>query len=54
MSNLGYLAFFGLLLVVFLFTFKQMSVALDEVDIARFSLWTGIATVIAGLPMMLW
>jgi hypothetical protein len=54
MSNLKYLALFGLLLAMFLFTFKEMSVALDEIDIARFYFWTSIATAIAGLPIMLW
>ncbi|MFN6484803.1 MULTISPECIES: hypothetical protein [unclassified Nostoc] len=52
--NLQYFAFFVLLLVMLLLAIKQMSVALDEVDIERFTLWTGIASVIAGLPIILW
>ncbi|MBW4564005.1 MAG: hypothetical protein KME32_23270 [Mojavia pulchra JT2-VF2] len=54
MINLGYIAFFVLLLAALLSAIKQMSNALDEVDIERFTLWTGIASVIAGLPTMLW
>ncbi|WP_392530794.1 hypothetical protein [Nostoc sp. C117] len=52
--NLQYFAFFILLLAALLLAIRQMSVALDELDIARFTLWTGIASVIAGLPMILW
>ncbi|WP_193198679.1 hypothetical protein [Nostoc sp. MG11] len=54
MINLGYLAFFVLLLAALLLAIKQMSIALDEVDIEGFTLWTSIASVIAGLPIMLW
>ncbi|MEH2257349.1 hypothetical protein [Nostoc sp.] len=52
--NLEYFAFFILLLAALLLAIRQMSVALDEIDIERFTLWTGIASVIAGLPIMLW
>ncbi len=52
--NLEYFAFFVLLLIALLLAIKQMSVALDEIDIERFTLWTGIASVIAGLPIILW
>ncbi|MEH2247855.1 hypothetical protein [Nostoc sp.] len=52
--NLEYLTFFVLLLAALLLAIKQMSVALDEVDIERFTLWTGVASVIAGLPIILW
>ncbi|MEH1841769.1 MAG: hypothetical protein V7L20_24235 [Nostoc sp.] len=52
--NLEYLVFFVLLLTALLLAIKQMSVALDEIDIERFTLWTGIASVIAGLPIILW
>lgn len=52
--NLEYLAFFVLLLAALLLAIKQMSVALDEVDIERFTLWTGVASIIAGLPIILW
>ncbi len=54
MINLGYAAFFVLLLAALLLAIKQMSIALDEVDIEGFTLWTSIASVIAGLPIMLW
>ena len=53
-NNFGYLAFFVLLLTALVLAIKEMSVAFDEVDIERFTLWTGIASVIAGLPIMLW
>ncbi|MBD2517902.1 hypothetical protein H6G93_23560 [Nostoc sp. FACHB-973] len=52
--TLEYLAFFVLLLTALLLAIKQMSVALDELDIERFTLWTGIASVIAGIPSILW
>jgi hypothetical protein len=52
--NLEYLAFFVLLMIALLLAIKQMSVALDEVDVERFTLWTGVASVIAGLPIILW
>ncbi|MDZ8259994.1 hypothetical protein [Nostoc sp. ChiQUE01b] len=51
---LEYLTFFVLLLTALVLAIKEMSVALDEVDIERFTLWTGVASVIAGLPIMLW
>ncbi|MEH2181468.1 hypothetical protein [Nostoc sp.] len=53
-TNLEYLAFFVLLLTALLLAIKQMSVALDELDVERFTLWTGIASVIAGIPIILW
>ena len=51
--NLEYLAFFVLLLTSLLLAIKEMSIALDEV-VERFTLWTGVASVIAGLPIILW
>ncbi|QSJ18071.1 hypothetical protein JYQ62_04305 [Nostoc sp. UHCC 0702] len=54
MINLRYFAFFVLILAALISAIRQMSVALDEVDIERFTLWTSIASIIAGLPMMLW
>lgn len=54
MNNLRYLAFFVLILAALISAIRQMSIALDEVDIERFTLWTSIASIIAGLPMMLW
>jgi hypothetical protein len=53
-ANLGYLGFFVVLLTALLLAIKQMSLALDELDIERFTLWTGIASVIAGIPTILW
>jgi SNF family Na+-dependent transporter len=49
-----YFAFFVLLLFAQLGTMTQMSAALDEADVERFSIWTSIASVIAGLPIFLW
>lgn len=54
MINLGYAALFVLLLFALLGAITQMSVALDEADVERFSIWTSIASVIAGLPIFLW
>ncbi|WP_179197983.1 hypothetical protein [Nostoc sp. T09] len=54
MINLGYASLFIVILAALLAAIAQMGVALDEADIGRFSIWTGIASVIAGLPMMLW
>ena len=51
--NLGYVAFFVLLLVALVEAITQMSVALDEADVERFSIWTSIACVIAGIPTFL-
>lgn len=46
---------FLILLAASLFSImRQMSMALDDVDIERFILWTGVASVMAGLPMILW
>ncbi|BAY90215.1 hypothetical protein FDUTEX481_07618 [Tolypothrix sp. PCC 7601] len=49
-----YFAFFLVLLVALLSSLKQMSLALDEGNLERFTLWTSIASFIAGLPIMLW
>ena len=54
MMNLLYVAFFVLLLGALLGAITQMSVALDEADVERFSIWTSIASVIAGIPIFLW
>ncbi|MBD2214049.1 hypothetical protein H6G27_29910 [Nostoc linckia FACHB-104] len=52
MIDLQHFGFFFLILTVLILIFNEMSVALDEFDIERFSLWTGIAAVIAGLPVI--
>jgi multidrug transporter EmrE-like cation transporter len=54
MSNFGYATLFIVMLAALLAALAQMGMALDEADIGRFSIWTGIASVIAGLPMILW
>jgi hypothetical protein len=46
--------FFIVLFASLLLAMKEMSIALDEVEIESFILWTGVASVIAGLPVMLW
>ncbi|BAY14054.1 hypothetical protein [Calothrix sp. NIES-2098] len=52
MIDLEHFGFFFLILTVLMLTFNEMSLALDESDIESFSLWTGIAAVIAGLPII--
>ncbi len=54
MSTGRYLSFFVVLLVGMLASFSQMSSALEDADIPKFSLWTLVATVIASLPSLLW
>lgn len=46
-------AFFVLLLTFLLLAITQISAALDEVNVERFYIWTSIAFIIAGLPMIL-
>jgi len=54
MIALKYFAFFVLLLAALLSAIKQMSLALDEGNLERFTLWTSVASFIAGLPIILW
>ncbi|MBD2338892.1 hypothetical protein H6G64_18120 [Calothrix sp. FACHB-156] len=54
MIDLQHFGFFFLILSVLILIFNEMSLALDEFDIERFSWWTGIAAVIAGLPVILY
>lgn len=54
MIYLGYTIVFFMLLSALAGAMIQMSFALDEADIPGFSVWTSIACVIAGLPIMLW
>ncbi len=54
MTTLRYASLFIVMLAALLAALAQMGMALDEADIGRFSIWTGVASVIAGLPMMLW
>ena len=54
MINFQFPALFVLLLFALIGAITQISVALDEADIERFTIWTGIASVVAGLPMFLW
>lgn len=49
-----YFTFFTLLSASLLSVMQQMRIALDEVDIESFILWTGVASVMASLPMILW
>lgn len=50
--NLHYSTFF-LLLIVLLLAINRINMALDELDIGRFYLWTSIAIVIFNLPLIL-
>lgn len=54
MINFLFPALFVLLLFALLGAITQISIALDEADVERFTIWTGIASVVAGLPMFLW
>jgi len=54
MITLKYFAFFVLLLAALLSAIQQMSLALDEGNLELFTLWTSVASVIAGLPIVLW
>ncbi|BBD60358.1 hypothetical protein NIES2109_31550 [Nostoc sp. HK-01] len=54
MIALKYFAFFVLLLAALLSAIRQMSLALDEGNLERFTLWTSVASLIAGLPIILW
>ncbi len=54
MNTLIYGAIFLLLLVALIISLRQMSWALDDADIEQFSIWTGIASIIATIPMVLW
>lgn len=54
MTIFRYASLFIVMLAALLAALAQMGMALDEADIGRFSIWTGIASIIAGLPMMLW
>ncbi|MBU7585217.1 MAG: hypothetical protein KAF91_20395 [Nostoc sp. TH1S01] len=49
-----YFTFFTLLSASLFSVIEQMRIALDEVDFESFILWAGVASVMAGLPMILW
>ncbi|MBD2439692.1 hypothetical protein [Nostoc sp. FACHB-110] len=49
-----YFAFFVLLLAALLSAIKQMSLALDDGNLEQFTLWTSVASFLAGLPLILW
>lgn len=53
MNILGYGTLFILLLLGLVEAITQMGFALDEEDIESFSIWTGIASIIAALPIVL-
>lgn len=53
MTAIQYALVSCLLLIVFPFSLNQMRVALDREDIESFSLWVFIASIIAGLPLMI-
>jgi hypothetical protein len=54
MINFQFPVLFVLLLFALLGAITQISVALDEADVERFTIWTSIASVVAGLPMFFW
>lgn len=54
MSAGRYLSIFILLCAAMFASFSQMSSALEDADIPKFSWWTLIATFIASLPSLLW
>jgi PhoPQ-activated pathogenicity-related protein len=49
--SIQYITVFIFLLVAIFKAMTQMSIALEEWDIEKFVIWTGIASVIACLPM---
>lgn len=53
MTLLQYALVSCLLLIVFPFSLNQMRVAQGSEDIESFSLWVFIASIIAGLPLMI-
>lgn len=53
MKHLQWVCLFAFLIIAMLWSMSEMGAALDDEDIPLFSLWTGIATAIATVPMML-
>ena len=53
MFIVGFLGF-AMLLIALLEAMALMQAALDELDIERFYFWSLTASVIAGLPIVLW
>lgn len=47
-----YFTVFIIILFALLSAIKQMSLALDEGNLEKFTLWTSIASFIAGLPII--
>lgn len=50
--TLEYVAIAPLLLILFPFSMIQMGAALEQEDLEGFCVWTGLASTIAGLPLM--
>lgn len=48
-----YFAVFVLLLAALLSALNKMRLALDEGNLEKFTIWTSVASVIAGLPILL-
>jgi hypothetical protein len=49
--TIQYIAGFVFLLVAIFNAMAQMSIALEESDVEKFIIWTGIASAISILPM---
>jgi hypothetical protein len=49
--SIQYMAVFLFLLIAIVEAITQMNFALEESDIEKFIIWTGIASVVASLPM---
>lgn len=49
--TIQYITVFVFLLIAIFNAMAQMSIALEEANIEKFVIWTGIASVIAILPM---
>lgn len=49
--SMQYMTVFLFLLLAIVKVMTQMSIALEEADIEKFVIWTGIASVLASLPM---
>jgi hypothetical protein len=49
--TIQYIIVFVFLLIAIFKAMTQMSIALEESDIEKFIIWTGIASILASLPI---
>lgn len=54
MNSFGYATLFVLIAIALLAAMSQVNTAFNEADLERCFVWTCIASVIAGLPNVLW